>query len=87
MKPDDRRHLRDVARKYDLDLLRVTGIRNQADVAIAELAIRELACALQVTGDAWGCTTEARSMISVTARRREVNTAQHVVHTDKNSLD
>lgn len=84
MKPDDRRHLRDVAQKYDLDLLRVTGVHNQADVAIAELAIRELACALQVTGDVLGCTTEACSMISVTARRREVCVVRHVVHTDEN---
>lgn len=75
MKPDYQRHLAQLAAKYDLDLLRVTGVHSQLDVAIAEAAIAELDRALFITGDTFGSTTEAHSMITVTARRSSRSSA------------
>lgn len=69
MKPDYQRHLAQLAAKYDLDLLRVTGVHNQLDVAIAEAAIEELDRVLFVTGDPLGSTTAMPNMITITARR------------------
>lgn len=70
MRIDDLRYLQDFAKKYDLDLLEVTGCRNQQDIAIAELAIMEIDVALFSAGDRLGATMEMDSGIYVAARRR-----------------
>lgn len=71
MRHDYHRHLAQFASKYDLELLRVTGVRNQADVEVAEAAIIELDDALFRSGDKLGSTTAMPEFITVTARRSD----------------
>jgi len=81
MKKDYERHLAQLAVKYDLELLVVQGVRNQQDVAIAELAIAQLDFELLLAGHLSGMTVEAHSGVSIAARRRDGKRSQFV-HSD-----
>lgn len=71
MRYDYWRHLRDYAEKYDLELLHVSPVRNESDVAIAEIAIMQLDDELTRAGDRWGMTIAMPYDITVQARRTD----------------
>lgn len=78
MKKDYWRQVRDFAEKCDLELLAVSALKNQLDVEIAKLALKEIDSALIATGDNYGTTYQPDYDIMVSARRNAKNSAENV---------